>query len=483
MKKMNQNRQHKKRTTLGLLYSVIVVGIFVIANLIVREIPVQLTQFDTSNNAIYTFSDETKNTLKRVNKNIDIYLIAESGTEDDVIEKTLLRYASESEYLSFEVIDPLLNVSFVKKYTDATVSNNSVILSDGDRAVVVDKMEIYLYDVSALQFSDVTGNENATYTVYYNCEGAITDAIKQLMDDSRYVIYVLEGHGELVLSENIQSELYADNYEIRTFSLLNDNEDWKEASFLLVNAPQKDIPDAELQKLRDYLSKGGKLMLITDYASSSFTNWMSLCKDYGVEGVEGIIFEADANSCIDGYANYLLPQILRHDITDPLVRYGYRVLFPSAHGIVKTAEKGESVSVIGLLKTSSDAYIKNDVVNLESISPTESDRKGPFYLGVAITQDLKDEQQTRVVWYSSSQFLDDTVNSAVSGVHTDLMMNSINFLTEKDSDYSIRYKYVYNNVLVFSSGEKMLWNIVIIAVIPISILSFSLVRFYKRKRK
>lgn len=110
---------------------------------------------------------------------------------------------------------------------------------------------------------------------------------------------------------------------------------------------------------------------------------------------------------------YLLPELNSHSITAPLISAGYYVLLPIAQGLTISDDLPEGVSVESLLDTSASAYSKLDGYSMTSYSKDDGDIDGPFSLAAAIT-DASGEEESRIVWVSSSALLDDETNMRVS---------------------------------------------------------------------
>ena len=100
---------------------------------------------------------------------------------------------------------------------------------------------------------------------------------------------------------------------------------------------------------------------------------------------------------------------------------------PAAHGIVKLANYRSTLTVTELLSTTDQAYLRLDPNASTSMERLDSDVAGPFDIGVAVTESVADGQ-TRVVWFSTSQFLSDQVDQMVSGANTDLLVDSLNWM-------------------------------------------------------
>ena len=69
----------------------------------------------------------------------------------------------------------------------------------------------------------------------------------------------------------------------------------------------------------------------------------------------------------------------------------------------------------------------------------DGDQSGPFDVGVAVTE-TGTTGETRMVWFSTSQFLADDVNQMVGGANQNLFLNSLNWMCARENNISIRAK-------------------------------------------
>ena len=131
-----------------MILSLIVIAVVVVINLIISEIPSQYTQFDLSAAKLYTVSDDTKEYLNTLDQDVTIYYIAQSGQEDDTIDKLLTRYDDLSKHIKVEKKDPVLHPKFTSQYTDQELADNSVIVVCGEKSKVIDNGQMYQSEVN-----------------------------------------------------------------------------------------------------------------------------------------------------------------------------------------------------------------------------------------------------------------------------------------------------------------------------------------------
>ena len=121
----------------------IVIAVLVVINLIVGQIPEKYTQVDVSTQKLYTISDTTVKYLKDMNTDVTIYHIVQSGKEDSVLEKMLIRYEEESKHIKVEKKDPVLYPNFTSQYTSDDVADNSLIVVAGEKSKVISYSDLY----------------------------------------------------------------------------------------------------------------------------------------------------------------------------------------------------------------------------------------------------------------------------------------------------------------------------------------------------
>ena len=62
-------------------------------------------------------------------------------------------------------------------------------------------------------------------------------------------------------------------------------------------------------------------------------NLKSLMDYYGVNLVEGVVFEGDSNRHVPSYPHFLVPEVLKHEITQEVIDSKKYVITPVASGL------------------------------------------------------------------------------------------------------------------------------------------------------
>ena len=473
--KMPLNKKYLRNGSYSTLLIVIFVAIVVVINMIVGKLPSKYTQIDISDQQLYSIGDETKKVLNNLDKDVTIYQIAQSGSEDETISNLLQKYADESKHVKVELKDPVVSPKFVSEYTSDQVSSNSLIVVCGDRNKVVNYNDMYE--------STMDYNTYNYQTTGFDGEGQITSAIAYVTTENLPVLYTLEGHGEKELDSTIKEDIEKANMEIKTLNLISEGSVPDDAACLLIDSPSSDISEDEKTALLDYLENGGKAMVFSDYTESTLTNFAAVLENYGVKAADGIVFEGDNQHYGMQMPYYLLPTVNSTDASSETASSGYYIIMPYAQGIQKLDDVRDTVTVEDILTTSDSAYSKTNLQS-ETLEKEDGDEEGPFALGVSIKEDVEDGKKTQIIYYSSSYIMDSQMNQLVSGGNEKLVTESLNSMvsTEETTTVSIPSKSLEVSYLTISDYDASFWKICTIGLIPGIFLVAGFVIWFKRRK-
>ena len=473
--KMPLNKKYLRNGSYSTLLIVIFVAIVVVINMIVGKLPSKYTQIDISDQQLYSIGDETKKVLNNLDKDVTIYQIAQSGSEDETISNLLQKYADESKHVKVELKDPVVSPKFVSEYTSDQVSSNSLIVACGDRNKVVNYNDMYE--------STMDYNTYSYQTTGFDGEGQITSAIAYVTTENLPVLYTLEGHGEKELDSTIKEDIEKANMEVKTLNLISEGSVPDDAACLLIDSPSSDISEDEKTALLDYLENGGKAMVFSDYTESTLSNFAAVLENYGVKAADGIVFEEDNQHYGMQMPYYLLPTVNSTDASSETASSGYYIIMPYAQGIQKLDDVRDTVTVEDILTTSDSAYSKTNLQS-ETLEKEDGDVEGPFALGVSIKEDVGDGKKTQIIYYSSSYIMDSQMNQLVSGGNEKLVTESLNSMvsTEETTTVSIPSKSLEVSYLTISDYDASFWKICTIGLIPGIFLVAGFVIWFKRRK-
>ena len=453
------SKKHIKNGSYSMAMAAIFIVIVVVINMIVGAIPSKYSQLDVSSSKLYTIGDETKKVLKALDKDVTIYQIAQSGSEDDTISNLLKRYKDESKHIKVEVKDPVVNPKFASEYTTDDLAANSLIVVCGDRNKVISYNDMYSTSVDYNTWQQTTTG--------FDGEGQITSAIGYVTSEDLPIMYTLSGHGEKDLDSSFKEDIQKANIDIKELNLLTEGKVPDDADCLMIVSPTSDISEEEKTEILDYLEAGGKAMIFSDYTQDDLPNFDAVLASYGVKRAEGIVFEGDSQHYGMQMPYYLVPTVNSTDASSETASAGSYVLAPYAQGIQKTDDVRDTVTIDSILTTSDQAYSKTNLQSSQ-IEKEDDDVNGPFDLGVAITEKLDDDKETQIVYYSTANLMESQVNQMVSGGNEKLLLESLSWMTSTDesSSVSISSKSLQSTSLTVTDYDAAFWKICTIGLIP-----------------
>ena len=453
------SKKHIKNGSYSMAMAAIFIVIVVVINMIVGAIPSKYSQIDVSSSKLYTIGDETKKVLKALDKDVTIYQIAQSGSEDDTISNLLKRYEDESKHIKVEIKDPVVNPKFASEYTKDDLAANSLIVVCGDRNKVISYNDMYSTSVDYNTWQQTTTG--------FDGEGQITSAIGYVTSEDLPIMYTLSGHGEKDLDSSFKEDIQKANIDIKELNLLTEGKVPDDADCLMIVSPTSDISEEEKTEILDYLEAGGKAMIFSDYTQDDLPNFDAVLASYGVKRAEGIVFEGDSQHYGMQMPYYLVPTVNSTDASSETASAGSYVLAPYAQGIQKTDDVRDTVTIDSILTTSDQAYSKTNMQSSQ-IEKEDDDVNGPFDLGVAITEKLDDDKETQIVYYSTANLMESQVNQMVSGGNEKLLLESLSWMTSTDesSSVSISSKSLQSTSLTVTDYDAAFWKICTIGLIP-----------------
>ncbi len=152
----------------------IVVALVVFVTLIAGTLTTKETwaSIDMTSQKLFSISKTTTDMLKKVDSDINVYVMSAKGDMDDTVKKTLERYTSASKHIKVEYKDTTVYPNFYKDFTDTAPSAKSLIVynSKNKKSKVIDYNNIYVTDSSSYYSSQSSASQ-------YDCEGQLDSAI------------------------------------------------------------------------------------------------------------------------------------------------------------------------------------------------------------------------------------------------------------------------------------------------------------------
>jgi len=452
----------------------IVVAIAVILNMGAALLPDSYTVLDVSSQKLYSLSDTTKELVGGLTEDVTIYAVVEEESMDGTLAQTLERYLDLSEHLKLVYINPITNPNFYKEYADS-ITLNSLIVESDRRFKVIDYNDMYEYTFDYNTYSStVTG---------YDAEGQLTSAIAYVTSESAPKMYVVDGHGEVTLSDSFSGGLKKQNTDYEALTLLTSDAVPEDADALIINAPTEDINPEDAQKLIEYLDNGGKLLVSTAFTekfAETMPNLTSVLAYFNVAVGDGILVEEDRNYMYQS-AVYLMPQVMNDTLTDGVYADSYDVvMMPYTQAIDVT--ENEDVTVTTLLSTSASSFEKVDMAEGDVLEKAEEDRTGSFPVGIHAVKTSGDKQ-AELILYSCGFIFTDQANQYTMDNNLRLFTNAVSAFAGEGESISVPVKSYSADYLTVSVASALTYGAVYAILIPVGFLLYGIIVWYRRRKR
>ena len=451
------------------IVSAIVIMVVVLVNLIITEFDLKI---DLSKQKFFTLTDETKEYISKLEDEVTIYYLAETG-DDLVFWKIAEKFDSLSDKITLERKDPVQYPNFTKEYVDDEISLNSFLVVNNNT-----KQARYVNN------SDMIVNEfNRTnyqfYPVGVDVEGKLISAIQYVTNPDLPVIYYTSGHEENQVGSVFKDVMDRMNITIEPIQTLKESEIPDDCDILLINAPKRDFTDEEMDIIKQYMSEGGNALITVDHEAQKLNNLNSLINYYGLQLERGIVIEGDSDHYIPMYPRYIVPTLLRHDITAGLFNSDNLVIIPQATGLTLKDNVRSSLSIVPLMETSDKAYSKVNI-SADTLLKEDGDIDGPFYLGL-VSSDTYQGVTSNLIIYSSGVMFDDTMLGQAGNYY--LLVTSIGNLVGEMETISVRPRYFSSDSLNITQKSVMFWGALTVIVIPVIIMAVGIVINVRRRKR
>lgn len=462
----------------------IIIAIFIGINILMQKL--ELTPIDFSQEKLYTLTDESKEKVKNIGKEVKIYFVGYS--DDDSNLDLAKQYKKVNENITAEAVDINNRPDLAQKYSIES-GTQGIIVECGDRSKVLTANDLVTYDTS-------------TYETISVAEEKFTSAILSVTSDKIPTVYFLEGYSEFSLSKNMNYlNMYLGNEinEIKTLDVLSVGKIPDDCDTLVITTPSKDFDDIATNAIIDYINSGRNILWLNSAMTSQkdMTNVNKILAMYAVNPFEvGIIRETDSSKMVTNSPDLIIPEIQNTTLTKDLYN-SKGVIFVNATkiNINENNLETQNVKKTELVKASEGAYFRTDFNNQQN-AIAEGEEKGAFTVGAELEKTLKEKNEengesavtSKLVIFGENYFISDYQLSESSqygavqlAYNKDLVLNSIAYLVDRPEDITARKS---TGTVTYTATETQDTIIrVIIFAVPIAIILIGIIIWQVRRRK
>lgn len=447
---------HTKRGAYSVGLTAVAIAVVIVVNLVAGRLPESVKNVDISDNKIYEITDTSKKLLKKLDKKVEIKVLAEKAAADERIKTFLSKYAALSGKISVEWIDPVLHPSAL---TDYDTTSNTIVVScpDTEKKTTIPFTDIIVYDQSAYY---MTGQVKETE---FDAEGQLTSAVNYVTSEETKKIYRTSGHGESTVSAGVSELFEKANLSMEELNLLMDSKIPEDCDLLFMYAPTTDITADEKTALSEYMKNGGKMVLIAGAEDKDAPNLDAFLKEYGLQMADGYI--ADTERAYQGNPYSFFPEISASGELGEGMSTNM-VLLLNARGMTGTDPARDTISVEPFMTTSENGFAVTE----------EKQEQGEYILGATAT-----EEESRLTVITAPMMIDSQLTDTFTTVENlTLFMNAVtaNFDDVENTAIEPKSLAVTFNTVQYAGGFSLL----MIFGVPVIILIFGFARWMKRRK-
>jgi ABC-type uncharacterized transport system involved in gliding motility auxiliary subunit len=479
--------RHARLGTLAAASVAVLLAILVVVNVLAKN---HNKRWDLTAAKQFSLSEQTQKILQSIDKPLQVRVFA--GRDDfERFRERLDEYQYHSKHVSVEYIDAERRPTLANQYQIAQLG--TVVLEYGG------------------QIERVTADT----------EQALTNGLIKVVQGRQNKVYFVQGHGERTPDDSdrggystIAALLGSENFAQDKLVLAQQKEMPADATVLIVAGPKSDFLPAEIEMIKAYLGRGGKMLFLLDPPERAdapeLTDVSALLKEWNIEIGNNVVinmladYELKNDQAIDVSALATLPgsdgtfvlaaQYERHPITQ-----GFRTV--SAYRLVRSvtaAPDAPSGRVAqNLIQTTSTSWAETDLKRLMASGqvarePGKGDKEGPISLAAAVSapaadtpgteSDKKDDQpkpETRIAVFGDSDFATNGVLGFAG--NRDVFLNTVNWLAQQENLIAIRPRDPEDRRVTLTARQQALVRLIAIFVIPGLILLAGVQTWWRRR--
>jgi ABC-type uncharacterized transport system involved in gliding motility auxiliary subunit len=466
------SRRQARYGTLAATSVLIVLGILVAINYIGAR---QNKRWDLTANKQFSLADQSRNVLQKLDAPLQVMV-----------------FAPEQEFPRYQ--DKLKEYSYVSKKMTAEYI-------DPDKKPTIAKQN------QVQQYGTIVFNyKGRTERVTSDNEQDITNGIIKVVSGQQRKVYFTQGHGERdsVSADRdgyngVAGALGRENYTVEKLVIAQQGSVPDDASVVVVAGPKTDFFAPEIEALKKYLDKSGKLLLELDPPEKAdatpLTNLIAIAHDWGVQIGNNVVVDVSGMGRLIGTdasvpvaANY--PS---HPITQ---RFSFITAFPLAREASPITGGVNGHVAQPFVESSPRSWAETDIKGLlttgqVALDEAKGDKKGPITIGSAVSATATPaappkpgeadapKPETRVAVMGDSDFAANG-SLGIQG-NRDLFMNIVGWLSQQENLISIRPKEADDRRITLTATQQSNIAWLSLLIIPAAVFGTGIFSWWRRR--
>jgi len=408
-------------------------------------------QTDITGNAANTLSPASQQLLKSLPDKVQITaFIKKSQPIREQISQLIARYRRHKPNIALNFIDPETQPD---KTRELNISTTGLILVE------------YQGRQEKISFLD---------------ESSLTNALLQLASARERWVSFLSGHGERTpdgvanfdLSqfgkELARRKINTQSINLAALPAIPDN-----SALLVISAPAVAFLPGEIDIIRQYIGKGGNLLLLSEPDNKH----LAILESLGLRQLPGTI--VDSNSKLYGINDpsfVLVSEYHQNPITQ-----GFQTitLYPTTAAFELDEESNFQADV--LISSSPQSWTETTLQGQIRFDADGNEKQGPLNFAYALTRDLENKIQQRIVAIGDGDFL---ANAYIGNVgNLEMGLRIVNWLIHDDRFITIPAKSAVDSNLQLTKTAVAVMGFGFLIGLPLLLLGTGFLVWRKRKQR
>jgi ABC-type uncharacterized transport system involved in gliding motility auxiliary subunit len=462
------SRRQARYGSLSAFSIIVVLGILVAINYIGSK---QNKRWDLTANKQFSLSDQTRNILRKLDAPLEVMVFAKD-VEFPMYQDRMKEYEYLSKRISTQYVDPDTKPTIAKQNQNPP------------------------YGTIVFNYKGRSARSSS------NNEQDITAAIIKVVQSQQKKIYFTQGHGERDTASQdregygaIVAALGKENYTVDKVVLAQSGSVPDDASVVVAAGPKVDFFPNEIDSLKKYLDKSGKLLLELDPPekadSAPVTNLIALAHDWGIQVGSDVVI--DLRSRVGDAAIPVAANYPSHPITE---RFNLISAFPLARSVSPVSGGVNGHTAQPVVETSQASWAETDLKDLfaqhePKFEENKGDKQGPVTLISAVSAaspaatppakpgDDAPKPETRIVVAGDSDF----AANAFLGIagDRDLFMNVVGWLSQQENLISIRPKEPEDRRITLTANQQFWISWFAVAILPLFIFGTGVYTWWRKR--